>query len=640
MTKVKSNKNISQKNNESIKRNQELASRKSLFVWVSIISIVLLGVKIYANSFDCSFQLDDKNNIIHNEAIHGLFNLKQMWELNHSRFLAFFSFALNYHFGELNVEGYHKVNLMIHLSNACLVFWITRLLFATPFLKNCVIAKQVNVISLITALLFVSHPLATGAVTYIVQRMASMVAMFYFLSVAMYIKARISESKAKYLFFAGALISAIMAIHTKENAYTLPFVIILIELFFINTKKITIDFKDKRVIVAIIGLIVFFAFVFSNFTLSVLKPLPPSTFNSYTITPSNYFFTQISVIVKYIQLLFVPINQNVDYDFHLSNSLFELPTLINGLILLTLLALSVYLYNRNRIISFGILWFFLTLSIESSFIPITDLIFEHRTYLPSFGFFIILTTGIFSIIREKYKYILFVFFAILIGVNSVLAYQRNNVWKDEISLWSDAVLKSPNKERPYLNRGYAYGNKAQWDSAIADFSKVNELRPKYHAAAYYNLGIAYWTTGQKEKSLENYNSALEINPQYAEAYYSRGICYYYMNNYDSALLDYSKAIEIVPSFDKAYFNRGIIYANRKEWENALSDYSKSIEIKNDNANVYYNRGIVYGNLNQWANAADDFSKVIELDPQNKSAVQNRDFANSRLKNTNTIPSGK
>lgn len=635
MSKARSNKNI-QQNSTGVKNKMIELPRQnnSLFIWVSLFMIVFLGVRIYANSFDCSFQFDDKHNIINNEAIKSLSNIKQMWEFGHSRFLANYSFALNYHFEELNVGGYHTVNLIIHLINSCLVFWITQLLFATPGLKNTAVASHAKSIALITALLFVSHPLATGAVTYIVQRLASMVAMFYFLSVAMYVKARVTDSKIKYCFFAVSIFAAILAIHTKENSYTLPFAILLIELFFINTKKITANFKDYRVLLAALGILAFIIFTLINFSFSILNPIPPSPFNNYTITPSNYFFTQLSVIVKYIQLLCFPINQNVDYDFPISNSLFELRTIFSGLILLSLLFLTVILYKRNRLVSFGIAWFFLTLSIESSFIPISDVIFEHRTYIPSFGFFIILTTGIYNLFWNKYKNMVFLIFALLIGVYSVLAYQRNNVWKDELSLWSDVILKSPNKARGYINRGYAYGNMKQWDKAIPDFSKANEINPKYHAAAYYNLGIAYWALGEKEESMKNYSTAIEVNPKYADAYYGRGVCYYYLNEYDKAIADYTKAIAIIPKFESVYFNRGIIYANKQKWPEAIADYTKAIEINPNNFNLYYNRGAVYGNLNQWEKAAEDFSKVIELDPQNKSAYSNREFALSKLKSTN------
>ena len=626
MNKAKSNKVISPKENKKTRKQE---NNNTLFILTSIVSIVFLGLLIYSNCFNCSFQFDDKHNIIENEAIKSLSNIKAMWEINHSRFIAFYSFALNYKIGQLNVWGYHFVNVIIHLINACLIFWMTQLLFLSPGLKNNTLTRHASSIALLTALFFVSHPLATGAVTYIVQRMASMVALFYFLSVALFMKARLTNEKRKYWLFACSFLAALFAIHSKENAYTLPLAILLIEMFFFNENKITIKFNYK-ILLLVLGFLGMIVFVLFNFSFSIFKPLPPTTFNTFTITPTNYFFTQLSVIVKYIQLLFIPIHQNIDYDFPLSNSLFEIPTMINGILLLSLLVLSIYLYNRNRIFSFGILWFFLTISIESSFIPISDIVFEHRTYLPSFGFFIILASGIYHFLWYKYKNMAILLFVLIIGSNAVLAHQRNNVWKDEFTLWSDAILNSPHKARPYINRGYAYGNKQQWDNAILDFTKANEINPKYHAAAYYNLGIAYWAIGQKQKSMENYSLAIEVDSKYADAYYGRGVCYYYLNDYDNALADYSKAISLLPR-PELYYNRGMLYANKKMYTEAISDYSKAIETTPNNSNLFYSRALVYGNTNQWEKAADDFTKTIQLDPQNKSAYSNREFAFSKIK---------
>jgi tetratricopeptide (TPR) repeat protein len=625
----KSKKSATPINKNKGKIKQETGNN-SVFNWIGVIAIVILGMLIYANSFDCAFQFDDKHNIVDNEAIKSLTSVKQMWDINHSRFLAFYSFAINYHFGQLNVWGYHFVNMLIHLLNASLVFWIVRLLFKSPTLKEHSLAQHQSAIALITALLFVSHPLATGAVTYIVQRMASMVAMFYFLSIAFYLKGRLTSGTKSYMYFAGTALAALFAIHTKENAYTLPMAIVLFEVFFFSTKKIAINFADKKIIFSLIGIIAFIIITLSSFSFSVFNPIPPSTFNSTTITSSNYFFTQLIVIVKYIQLLIVPINQNLDYDLPIANSIMDGTSLVCGIFLLLLVGLAIYLYNKNRIVSFGIFWFFLTLSIESSIIPISDVIFEHRTYIPSFGYFLIITCLIYQMLYQKNKTLSTLLFVFLIGSNTILASQRNKVWKDEISLWSDANSKSPNKARPLINLGYAYGNLQQWDKAIVAFSKVNELEPNYHAAAYYNLGIAYWTTGQKEKSMENYSMAIKVDSTYADAYYGRGVCYYYLNDQDNALKDYSKALKYLQR-PELYYNRALIYSYKKMWKEAIADFTRAISTTPDNPNLYYNRGLAYGSLNQWKLAADDFTKTLELDPQNKSAGSNREFAFSKMK---------
>ena len=603
----------------------------SAYIWSGIIMILVLGGMIYSNTYDCSFQFDDKHNIIDNEAIRSLSNLKAMWDLNQSRFLAFYSFALNYHFGQLNVQGYHAVNVLIHLTNSILIFFLTQLLFTTPVLKNNSLAGHAKSVSLITALMFVAHPLATGSVTYIVQRMASMVALFYFLALILYIKGRLSESKSKYGYFAGSLLAAVMAIHVKENAYTLPLVIVLIEFYFIQQKMISIKFKNYKLLGAILGLAIIMIFAgIKYFSASIFQPIPPSIFNSVTITSSNYFYTQLSVIVKYIQLLIFPMNQNIDYDFPIAYNLLGISTILNGLILTGLLILAVYLYKRNRLISFGILWFFLSLSIESSIIPISDVIFEHRTYIPSFGFFIILSSVIYGLFWNNYKNRVLLFFVLLIGTYSSLAFQRNKVWKDELSLWSDAVEKSPKKARPYVNRGYAYGNLRQWSKSINDFEKVNELFPNQHTMAYYNLGIAYWNTGNKEKSILNYSKAVELDSTFSDAYYGLAVGYHNLNEPDKGIANYSKVITLNPKNDKAYYGRGMLMAFKNQWQVAIADYSKAIAINPNDFNFYYNRGMVYGKTNQFEKASEDFTRVLQLNPQNKSAYSLREMANAEL----------
>ena len=626
MNKHKSSNKFTQK---ALEKPIKQEKKSAAFVWRALIAIAVLGIFIYSNSFDCGFQFDDKHNILTNPPIRSLSDYKELWDINSSRFLVFYSFAVNYHYGEFNVWGYHFVNLMIHLLNSFLVFWITRLLFMSPGMKNNTIARHASAIALITALLFISHPLATASVTYIVQRMASMAALFYFLSIAMYMKARLSESKIKFWYFGGTLIAALLAMHSKENSYTIPLALFLIELYFFNTKKIDINFKDYRLLVAIAGIFAFVIFTLYNFSFSVFNPLLPSTFNTETITSSNYFCTQLSVIVKYIQLLALPINLNVDYDFPIAQSLFEIPTLINGLILLSLLILALFLYKINKIFSFGILWFFLTLSIESTFIPISDVIFEHRTYIPSFGFFIIISSGIFLFLWDKYKILATIVISLLIVSNTALAHQRNKIWKDEYTLWSDVVLKSPKKVRGYINLGYAYGNMKKWDEAIANFNKVNELAPNKHAAAYYNLGIAYWAIEEKDKAKANYSTAIKLDSNYVDAYQGRGVCYHYLNEYDKALADYSKAISISPKPD-LYYNRGMIYAFKKQWAAAISDYTMAIAKTPENSNLYYNRAIAYGSNNEWDKAIEDFNMTLKIDPQNKNAYSNRQFAYSRV----------
>jgi tetratricopeptide (TPR) repeat protein len=459
-----------------------------------------------------------------------------------------------------------------------------------------------------------------------------MAAMFYLLSLILYVKARLSNQGniTKTLLFTGSLISAVLAMLTKENAFTLPFAIVLFEFFFLKVKKqLSINFRDYRIILLIAALLGILIIIPLKFSFSIFKPITPMFGHAYTITPLNYLLTQFSVIVKYIQLLFLPVNQVFDYDFPISNTFFEIRTLLSFIVLLSLIILAGFSFKRYRIISFGIFWFFLTLSIESSFIPINDVIVEHRTYLPSFGFFLIITSGIYYLLWNKHKYLAISILVIIIVSNSWLTYERNKVWKDEFSLWNDNVSKTPNLPRALSNRGVVYATLGQWQKAISDYSKAIRINPRY-IDAYSNRGAAYDKLGQWDKVIPDCSRAIEIDPNFSNAYLNRGVAYGNLKQWDKAIADYSKAIEINPKFTDTYNNRGAAFGHLGQWDKAITDYSYVIGVDPKYPNAYFNRGVAYGNLGQWDKSISDFSIAIEIDPKNKNAYSYREIAYKNL----------
>ena len=636
------------------------------FSLIGLAAVMLLGILIYSNSFNCSFHFDDLWNIVENPAIRNLSNVSAWWNFSTNRPIAFFTFALNYHYSKLDVWSWHLFNLSVHLINACLVWWLTLLILSTPALREHPILKHKKTMAIVMALLFVSHPLATQSVTYIVQRMSSMVAMFYLLSLALYTKGRLLEgnSVVKYGLFAGAFGAMALALLTKENAYTLPLAIVLFEICFLQTRKFSMNWKDRRIVAILVVLAGVFLFALQRFSLNIFKPIAPTLGNNFTVTSQHYLFTQFNVIVQYIQLLLLPLHQNLDHDIPLATNFFELKTLLSFLFLSALLALAVWLFNKNRLISFGIFWFFLTLSIESSIVPITDLMFEHRTYLPSFGYFLILCTCIFSFLWEKYQYVAIALLLLMIGSNSALTYARNKVWKDDVSLWTDVAAKSPARSRAYYGRGSAYDKLKQTDKAVADYSKAIELNPNFAQARYnrgilYNQkgnfaeaiadytqaitnkpdykdvytsrGLSYAATEQWDLAIADYSKAISLYPRDSAAYSNRGIAYKKTGQLDKALADYTKAIELSPKFSRAYNNRGNTYSALGEWDKAIVDYNQALILDPNYANAYFNRAVAYSKLEQWEKSLADYNQVIKIDPKNSAAVGNRDFARSKVK---------
>ena len=215
-----------------------------------LVALVLLGILIYSNTFQSSFHFDDEIYILENYSIRNIWNLRGIWDFFPTRFVAFFTFALNYTFHRFHLFGYHLVNLIIHLGASILTWWFIRLIFETPAIKKHRLSEYKSSISLFAAFLFLSHPIQTQAVTYIWQRCTSLVAFFYLFSLCFYFKSRLLQgiknaASRENTFYNLSLGSGVLALFTKENALTLPLIVLLCEFYFF---KETRPIKWKKVI--------------------------------------------------------------------------------------------------------------------------------------------------------------------------------------------------------------------------------------------------------------------------------------------------------------------------------------------------------------------------------------------------------
>jgi tetratricopeptide (TPR) repeat protein len=340
----------------------------------------------------------------------------------------------------------------------------------------------------------------------------------------------------------------------------------------------------------------------------------------------EYFLTELRVIVTYLRLLFVPLKQNLDYDYPAASGL-NLAILGSIFILAVIIASAIRLWTRYRILSFAIFWFFLTLLPDSSIIPLDDVIFEHRLYLAAVGYGIFLTAALNYLLKERAPKLLLGILSLLVIAYSLQAYQRNKVWKDELSLWNDAVFKSPRKSRPYSNRGLAYFKKGDFKRAFSDYLKAIQLDPN-SAEAYNNRGLAYEEQGDFKQAVSDYTRAIEIRPKYvnSRAYYNRGHAYQSQGKFDEALSDYSEAIRLSPNFAQAYVNRGLIYRGQGNFEQAILDYNKAIQLNLNFAEAYNNRGFAYHGQGDLKQAVTDYNKAIAINPNYAQALQNRAIA--------------
>ena len=213
--------------------------------------IAMVCLIAYSNSFQVPFQFDDFHNILEKPYVRDIryfanFPGQQWFSGDYGfrmRTVGYFTFALNYWLNGQDVAGYHIFNLFIHLMNGLLLYRFMVLSFRTPALVDTPLNGSSKTLALFVALLFVAHPVQTQAVTYIVQRLASLATLFYLLSFVAYVEWRLSRGLEQagrssqltaWIFYALSIIAAALAMKTKEIAFTLPVMIALYELLFMN----------------------------------------------------------------------------------------------------------------------------------------------------------------------------------------------------------------------------------------------------------------------------------------------------------------------------------------------------------------------------------------------------------------------
>ncbi|TAL27407.1 MAG: hypothetical protein EPN94_01580 [Nitrospirae bacterium] len=380
---------------------------------IRIIVIAFFTFLAYSNSFDSAFHFDDYSSIITHPYIKSINNIPYFFYYNGSplisRPVTMATFAVNFAIGGLDPFSYHVMNFFIHLANAILVYIL--LIFT---LRNRS-AKWMN-ISLLAALMFAVHPIQTQAVVYIVQRAEILSAFFYLLALVLFVKASLNKVEAKVkikssststlTFYSLSILSSVLAMGSKEIAGTLPVVILLYDFFFLSGGDIKALSRRWPVhllfFLTLLPLMYFMGVsLITSFISTDAVQLPPTSIidpETSSISRQEYFLTQFRVIWTYIKLLILPINQNLDYNYGLSRGLLAPLTTLFGVIGITaLFGLAVFLFKRQKVISFFILWFFLILAPTSSVAVLPDVIFEHRMYLPSLGYFVIFAFGAFRV---------------------------------------------------------------------------------------------------------------------------------------------------------------------------------------------------------------------------------------------------
>lgn len=533
--------------------------------WILAGGLVLLALLAYSNALGGAFVFDDVKHVRDNPLVRDLGALFS-WSAFRAepRWVAYLTFALNHRLCGPSPAGYHALNVAVHAANALLVLALVQLLFRSPRLARSALAPHAPALAFVAAALFVSHPLQTQAVTYVVQRITSLAALFYLASLVGYLWWRLlppERTRARAAGYALVLLSAVLALKTKEIAFTLPFAILLVELSFFE--------PGRRDLLALLPILATALLVPATWLLRASGPAadPLASIAQLTRVQTglgrlDYLATEATVIVTYLFLMLLPIGQNLDHDYPLQHS-FASPAVLSALaVLLALAGLAASLYWRTsprarrpldpavRLAGFGIAWWFLAHSVESSVIPIVDVINEHRVYLPSIGLFAAAAVGVVWVARRRLGDRDASRGAVAAGVAlamvlALATFARNRAWASDVSIWTDAALKSPQKSRPALNLGTALVEAGRPGEAVPSLRRAVELDPG-SSYARAQLAAALLSIGRAAEAEPELREVLRMTPDNPEALFNLATLAWNGRRLEEARALYARFLAVAP----------------------------------------------------------------------------------------------
>lgn len=499
-------------------------SEKSVPVWVVFAILFIVTLAAYANAFKVPFVFDDMVSIQANGPVRlGEFD----WRLLRARSILYLTFTLNSIWTGQEVWSYHLINFLLHLVNGLLIFLVAERLF------RCLesIEKRVRLYAALAAAFFLVHPVQTESVTYLSSRSELLSTFFYLAAFLIFV----FWPRQRVGFFCSLAVAVpfFFGVGSKETATTLPATLFVTDFLFWSGGRFRPMLSRWRFYLTyLLG-----AGAAGYFVLRVAQRGLLDTQWAGRLSPLQYLATQLRVIVHYVQLIFLPVGLNLDYDFRPSTNPLE-PSVIASFVFLGGIAfLGWMLRRRGPVFAFSIFWFFITLSPTSTLVPLPDLIFEHRLYLPLAGVclsFPLLVEAVYERLRRRvaiwgtaFGYSAFIIAALIVGT-----IVRNYTWGDEVRLFTDVVAKSPAKERGYNALGLAYYRRGEYAPAIAVLEKGLGMVPAKVPDFSDSLGNFYLKVGRFDDAVALFKNAIPnlTGERLANGYNNLGVAYLYKWN--------------------------------------------------------------------------------------------------------------
>ena len=601
--------------------------------FVAITLIIILGVIVYINSLDNGFVYDDLLVVEGNAFIASWKNFPSLFNEHYYlgsgetswRVIVTLTYFIDYTLWKFNPSGYHLTNLIFHISNGILFYFF--LLNLIPFIDDKIVNKSnLNYfpLPLISALIFILHPLQTEAVNSIGFRHEVVFSFFFFSSLIFYLKAKDVLGKRRFIFYIFSLFLYLLSMLSKEMAMVLPLMILVIEL--INW------FKDKTVRLLrranILGYSGYFItlgiYIFIRF-FWIVKPdekLRGVTYGVAFLGGNLYtcLLTTSRIFTSYLKLLLFPINLSTEHIVSISKSVFEPRVVVSIFILVMVFILILRSFRYSGLFTFSGFWIFIPFIAVSNIVPLHHPMAERYLYLSCAGFSLFTGLAYTKIIYNRYlstnlKRTVILILIIILSLYSIRTFTRNKIWRDKETFWKHEVLNKPgpHRARSYSNLGLVYYREGNYDEAEKWFRKSLEKDP-YYGKAHGNLGLNYFKRGEYEKAIENFRKGLQFDPSAEVIYSNIGLVYLIQGRFDEAIENFQKCIELTPYLAETYSNLGQAYLAKDSLDKAIENFKKALDLNPHLVRVYSNLGQAYLAKDMPYEAIKNYKKALELNP--------------------------
>lgn len=618
----------------------------------------VLGSAIYSNCFSNSFHYDDEAVVVYNRNIQSLKNIPDFFTnpemisadphiTRHYRPLVVLSYAINYAMGGLNPVGYHVVNLVFHVGTAFLVFLIVKAMLGggaeevrsqkSEDGRQIQEARGTFFAAVAAGLIFLVHPFNSEAVNYITARFGLMSGFFYLLAFYCWVRYR---GVAATSYYVACILSFIAAMLSKEVAVTLPAVLWLYDLYFgeRGVKPAATSGERRLKPAATAGMAkaaarrdqraVFRTLFYWRtyvpylpFVLIVMLPylvIRLLTFGNvvepYQRDMTTQFLTELPVLVKHWQMFIIPAPLTPFHDVGIQKTFWSFEVIVSTFLLTAYVATALILAVRSshpwRMVSFFMFWFFIVLS-PTTIVPLNAIFQENRGYLAVVSFVVLIGVAAGDLLsRTKIQQGAIAIIALLIVIHSVVTFQRNKIWKDELSLWSDAAKKAPSAPEVYTALGVAYRRAGMYNQAIEASGKALELGGHNNFFVHDTLGRIYVAQEKWEMAAHEFETSIHIYPYKSDSHNELGTAYYNLGKIDLAEKEFLAAVKLDPRFYRPYFNLGIIYTKNGRIEEAMQAYQKAVSLNPEHLRSWLHLGILAESRGRNAEAADCYRRVL------------------------------